>query len=49
LKVGEGAGPGIRISDWEVTADFKCGSGLEPFIGLALLALALGVVVRRLT
>jgi hypothetical protein len=36
-------------ANWQVDADFKCGSGMEPFVAVALLALAVGVVVRRLT
>jgi hypothetical protein len=36
-------------ADWVVEADFKCGSGLEPFVAMVLIALAAGVVVRRLT
>jgi hypothetical protein len=37
----------VMNADWEVTADFKCGSGMEPFIGMSLFLLALGVAVRR--
>lgn len=35
--------------DYLAEATFKCGSGVEPFVGVVLLALAVGVVVRRLT
>lgn len=35
--------------DYAVEAGFKCGSGLPPFLAMSLLALALGVVIRRLT
>ncbi len=35
--------------DWEVAAKFKCGSAaLMPMIGLTLLALGIGAVIRRL-
>jgi len=30
-------------------ATFKCGSGLEPLVGIALLALMLGALIRRMT
>ncbi|MBN1346025.1 MAG: hypothetical protein JXQ73_25280 [Phycisphaerae bacterium] len=35
--------------DMIVEAAFKCGSGVPPFIAMALLALGLGVVIRRLS
>ncbi|MBN1342529.1 MAG: hypothetical protein JXQ73_07605 [Phycisphaerae bacterium] len=35
--------------DMIVEAAFKCGSGMPPFIAVALLALGLGVVIRRLS
>jgi hypothetical protein len=34
-------------ADWKVDANFKCGSGMEPFVAVALLALAVGAGVRR--
>jgi hypothetical protein len=34
-------------ADWVVAADFKCGSGIPPFIAFALCALGLGLIVRR--
>ncbi len=34
-------------TDWSVEAQFKCGSSLPPFVAMSLLALAVGVVVRR--
>ncbi len=33
--------------DYAVEADFKCGSGLAPLLGVGLLALSLAVVIRR--
>jgi len=36
-------------ADWEIEAKFKCGGGVPPFIAMTLLALALGVVLRRAT
>ena len=36
-------------ADWEVDAGFKCGGGVPPFIAMTLLALAMGVVLRRAT
>jgi hypothetical protein len=36
-------------ADWEVGADFKCGSGLEPLLGIGLLAMVMVAVVRRIT
>ncbi len=36
-------------ADWEIEGSFKCGGSLPPFIAMTLLALALGVVVRRIT
>ncbi|MBN1346653.1 MAG: hypothetical protein JXQ73_28440 [Phycisphaerae bacterium] len=35
--------------DKSVEAAFKCGSGMPPFVAMSLLALAVGVVIRRLT
>jgi hypothetical protein len=35
--------------NWQVDAAFKCGSGLPPFIAMALLALGIGIALRRLT
>lgn len=35
--------------DYVVEATFKCGSGLVPLLGIGLLALALGILIRRLT
>jgi len=37
----------VMDSDKVAEATFKCGSGVEPFIGIALFALVIGVVVRR--
>jgi hypothetical protein len=34
--------------DYMVDVEFKCGSGLPPFIAVALLALGVGLVIRRL-
>lgn len=33
--------------DYVVEASFKCGSGLPPFVAMSLLALGLGVAIRR--
>ncbi|MBN1342244.1 MAG: hypothetical protein JXQ73_06170 [Phycisphaerae bacterium] len=35
--------------DKAIEAAFKCGSGMPPFVAMSLLALGLGVVIRRLT
>ncbi len=35
--------------DYLVESDFKCGSGVAPFLGMALAVLLLGVVIRRFT
>ncbi len=35
-------------ADYEVDVDFKCGSGLEPLLGVGLLVLTLAAVLRRL-
>ncbi len=35
-------------ADYEVQAQFNCGSGLPPFVAMTLLALGLGVVIRRM-
>ncbi|MBN1346874.1 MAG: hypothetical protein JXQ73_29550 [Phycisphaerae bacterium] len=35
--------------DKSIEAAFKCGSGLPPFVGMMLLGLCVGVVIRRLT
>ncbi|MBN1346873.1 MAG: hypothetical protein JXQ73_29545 [Phycisphaerae bacterium] len=35
--------------DKSVEAAFKCGSGVPPFVGMMLLGLCVGVVIRRLT
>jgi hypothetical protein len=37
----------VMDSDKVAEATFKCGSGVEPFVGIALFALVIGVVVRR--
>lgn len=34
--------------DYVVEVDFKCGSGVPPFLAMTLLALGLGVVIRRM-
>ena len=34
--------------DYAVKAVFKCGGGVEPFAGVVLMVLGLGVVIRRL-
>jgi len=39
----------VMDSDKIVEATFKCGSGVEPLIGIGLFVLAMAVVVRRLT
>jgi hypothetical protein len=36
-------------ADWQIEVDFKCGSGLPPFIAAAVLALGVAVAVRRFT
>jgi len=36
-------------ANYEVNAHFKCGGSVPPFVALALLALALTVVIRRVT
>lgn len=38
----------IMDKDYVVASDFKCGSGLAPFVGAVLLVLGAGVIVRRL-
>ncbi len=35
-------------ADYEVEALFNCGSGVPPFVAMTLLALGLGVVIRRM-
>jgi hypothetical protein len=35
-------------ANYQVDADFKCGSGLPPFVAVALLALGVGLVIRRM-
>lgn len=39
----------VMDDDYTVKAYFKCGSGLPPFVAMALMALGLGVVIRRLS
>ncbi len=39
----------VMDGDYQVEAVFTCGSGLPPFVAMALLALGLGVVIRRLS
>ncbi len=34
-------------ADWEVNAKFKCGSSVPPFVAMTLLALGLGLAIRR--
>jgi hypothetical protein len=38
----------VMDKDYLLDVEFKCGSGLPPFIAAALLALGVGVVIRRL-
>jgi hypothetical protein len=39
----------VMAGDFQVKAICKCGGGIEPFAGMALLVLGLTVVIRRLT
>ncbi len=34
-------------ADWQIEAAFKCGGGVPPFIAMTLVALAMGVAIRR--